>query len=519
MTDISFSRPTLQEFITQAESNFNTRIPGADARLRNSVLNALARMSGGQAYLLTSYILDWVARQAIPDTCDAENLDNWAFGVFGIQRLAAAKATGTILFTGTNGVTIATGAELIRADGIQYVTTADGLIAGGFTTVPIICKTGGVSGNASSGVSVSLIAPLSGVSSSATVTANGLAGGVDVESDDSYRARMLARIQAPPHGGSKSDYEQWALEVAGVTRPWVYPLELGLGSVTVRFVKDGNQLPTPQNLLLYSEDFSNAAWAKLLVAPSAGGATHPNNSDVYTLTPTAADCTVRQQVPIWETGDFQFKFDVYGLGGARTFDIKIFAADGTTQLATTTVVAPSGAWLTASLTATVASGSSIWVQIGGSSTFATGETIAISRAQVRKTTTSAAYVKSNGDSIVGSLIIPTQADVDAVLAYISDDTRAPVTADVVVAAPIAKRLNITVTGLNPNTAAVRQAVLDELNDLFLRDSEPGGTIRVSRIWEAVSIATGENYHTITSPSSDQTASIGRMFVLGTVTFA
>ena len=56
---------------------------------------------------------------------------------------------------------------------------------------------------------------------------------------------MLARIQQPPHGGASYDYTTWALEVSGVTRAWVYPQELGLGTVTVRFVRDFDATPIP----------------------------------------------------------------------------------------------------------------------------------------------------------------------------------------------------------------------------------------------------------------------------------
>lgn len=517
MVNINFSVPTLAELIDQAQANFNARLPGADARLRNSVLNVLARAISGQSLLGYKY-LDWIARQAIVDTADAENLDNWGRVWVG-THVGATKAAGNITFTGTNGVLVGTGVQIQRADGATFTTTGSAIIAGGAATVAVVADDGGADGNAVASTSLTLVSPLAGVNSTATVAAGGLIGGADAEEDDAYRARILARIQQPPHGGAKSDYEQWALANAGVTRAWVYPNELGLGTVTVRFVKDNNTIPTPQNLLTYSEDFGNAAWAKTNVTVTAGGATHPDAADVFTLTPTAADSRVRQQVSIWEVGDYQVNFDVYGLGGARTFDIKLFAADGTTQLATATVVAPSGAWATVSVTGTAVAATSIWAQIGGSSTFSTGENIAATKAQVRRTTTGAGYIKTIADTIVGSLLIPTQADVDAVLAYIADDTRAPVTADVFVVSPIAKRLDITITGLTPNTGEVQAAVLSELADLFARDAEPGGTIYVSRIWEAVSIATGERNHTITTPSSDQTQTTGRMWVLGKVTFA
>ena len=75
------------------------------------------------------------------------------------------------------------------------------------------------------------------------MAAGGLAAGSDAETDESLRARVLRRIQKPPQGGAGYDYVAWALEVPGVTRAWVYPAEMGLGTVTVRFVRDLEQVP------------------------------------------------------------------------------------------------------------------------------------------------------------------------------------------------------------------------------------------------------------------------------------
>lgn len=72
------------------------------------------------------------------------------------------------------------------------------------------------------------------------VTAGELSGGADVESDEDLRSRFLSRLRQPPHGGADYDYVSWALEVPGVTRAWCYPHELGLGTVTVRFVRDAD---------------------------------------------------------------------------------------------------------------------------------------------------------------------------------------------------------------------------------------------------------------------------------------
>lgn len=51
---------------------------------------------------------------------------------------------------------------------------------------------------------------------------------------------MLDRIRQPPVGGDAEDYVQWAFSTpsVNVTRAWCSPLEMGLGTVTVRFMTD-----------------------------------------------------------------------------------------------------------------------------------------------------------------------------------------------------------------------------------------------------------------------------------------
>lgn len=114
-------------------------------------------------------------------------------------------------------------------------------------------------------------------------------------------------------------------------------------------------------------------------------------------------------------------------------------------------------------------------------------------------------------------IIPLSADVSAVADHIAP--RRPVTADVTVFAPTGQALNVTVTGLSPDTAAVRVAIAAEVRAQILRDAAPGGTIRRSRLVEAISRAAGENFHTLTAPSADVTHAAGTIATPGTVTFA
>jgi uncharacterized phage protein gp47/JayE len=231
-----FSRPTIQELIARNEAEFDSRFPGGDARLRNSNLNVLARVNAGGVHGLHGH-LDWIALQLMIDTAEAEHLARHA-SIWGVSRIAATFAIGAVTVTGKNGAFVPAGTTLRRGDGIEYTTNADATIVGGTAQANVTASLAGASGNAAVGVSLAFVSPIAGVNGQVTVSAGGLTAGVDEEDDDSLRSRLLDRIQAPPHGGNAHDYEAWAREVAGVTRAWVYPGELGLGTVTVRFVMD-----------------------------------------------------------------------------------------------------------------------------------------------------------------------------------------------------------------------------------------------------------------------------------------
>lgn len=347
-----FNRPTLQELIDRAVNDINARLPGVDARLRRSNLNVLARVHSGAMHGLYGY-LDFLQRQVIIDTAETEFLERWA-SIWGVPRKAAFAATGNATFTGVNGSVIPAGTVLLRSDGAEYATFADAVIVAGTAIAVATAAVPSAAGNTDAGSLFSLASPIAGVNGVVTVAAGGLTQGIDAESDDELRARLLARIQQPPQGGASADYIAWALQVAGVTRAWVYPLELGAGTVVVRFVRDDDASP-----------------------------------------------------------------------------------------------------------------------------------------------------------------IPDAGEVAAVQAYI--DVRRPVTANLTVIAPIADALNFTIS-VTPNTQAVKDAVQTELKDLIRREGEPGATLLLSHIREAISEAAGETNFNMTVPSADVTHLTGHIATFGAITW-
>lgn len=269
-----FNRPTPTEILHRLEVELNAAFPGADAKLRQSVESVLARMQAMSSHEMYGYI-DWIAKQILPDTADAEVLDRHST-LWGVPRKASTAATGAITFTGTTGITIPAGAVLRRADNAEYTLDADVTLAGGTGTGQVSASVAGADGNAVVGAKLNLTSPVAGVQSQTTVAGAGLTGGTDTESDADLRRRIIARIQQPPHGGADHDYVAWALAVAGVTRAWVYPLQYGLGTVGVTFVMD-NKAGT--------------------IIPSAGEVTDVQDY-IDTQRPVTADVTVFAPVAV-----------------------------------------------------------------------------------------------------------------------------------------------------------------------------------------------------------------------------
>lgn len=117
--------------------------------------------------------------------------------------------------------------------------------------------------------------------------------------------------------------------------------------------------------------------------------------------------------------------------------------------------------------------------------------------------------------------IPASGDVVTMAALLQ--ANAPSNAAIVVTAPTAKAINVTVNGLVPNDAATRDAVRTEILAMFRRRAEPGTaaadfTFSKSWIAEAVSMAAGEDRHRLTAPSDDVACGDGEVAVLGTLSF-
>lgn len=346
-------RPTLTALRARVAADFNAALPGADSRMRRSTLDVLTRVHAGAMHGAYGY-LDYLS-DVLPDSNREDVVARWA-SILGVQRKVPTVATGLIYFYGAPGKTLPAGTVLVHATGLRFVVlVANQIGGGGIGAATIEAEEPGEAGNLPHGDELTFVSPISGVNAIATIVGGGNRGGVDPESVEQLRERVLEVLRDRPAGGKAADYVRWAKEVVGVTRAWVTENVSGLGTVGVQFVMD-------------------------------------DRDD----------------------------------------------------------------------------------------------------------------------------IIPASGDVSAVANHI--EALRPVGAQLIVTAPTAVDFDLEIS-LNPDTSDIRAAVAASIEDLLSREAEPGGTILLSHIREAISISAGENDHQVVEPSDNVDIAAGEIAVLGTITWS
>jgi uncharacterized phage protein gp47/JayE len=97
------------------------------------------------------------------------------------------------------------------------------------------------------------------------------------------------------------------------------------------------------------------------------------------------------------------------------------------------------------------------------------------------------------------------------------DEEAPAHATPTAVAPTALARDFTIT-IDPDTSDIRDAVEAELEDLLLREGEPGGTILLSAIRTAIGTSAGVEDYTLTSPVADVTHTANQIPTMGVITW-
>jgi uncharacterized phage protein gp47/JayE len=243
-----FIRPALADLIARAQQDFISGLDDGVSVLRRSMLDVFAKVTAGAAHLQHGH-LEYVSQQQFADQSDADNLTRQA-GLFGVTVNPATTATRVAAVGGIQGSLVPALTVLTSQDGsVTYTVDTDVTKTSPVhhvDAVPITCTTPGSIGNLPVGTTLNFQSPPPGIEATADLVAGG-EDGTDTEDIEDMRARFIERMQSTPQGGASEDYVEWAKQVTGVTRAWAYPLELGAGTMTVRFMRDDDASPIPDS--------------------------------------------------------------------------------------------------------------------------------------------------------------------------------------------------------------------------------------------------------------------------------
>ncbi|MDE2106942.1 MAG: baseplate J/gp47 family protein [Patescibacteria group bacterium] len=285
-----YPRPTLTDLKGQVASDIQSALPGSDPLLRFSNLNILGVALANLANAHYGY-LDWIAKQSVPFTATDEYLYGWG-ALKGVTPIpASAASNGKVTFIGTNGTVIPDQTPLVRGDGATFTVQGAVTVSGGSAIVSATANTPGSAGNTAAASVMTLGTAIAGINSSGTVS-TAFTNGLDVETVDAYRSRMLQVYQQPPQGGAASDYVTWASQVAGVTRAWCSPSGMGVGTVVVYVMMDAAEsahggFPQGTDGVATDEPRGTTATGDQLAVANHIYALQPATALVYSVSPVA----------------------------------------------------------------------------------------------------------------------------------------------------------------------------------------------------------------------------------------
>lgn len=202
----------------------------SDIALRMEVL-------AGEIFSAGSY-LEWIRNQMFPQTAQGKYLDYHA-QLRGLTRKSPIKSTVLLYFYVANavGATLAIPKGTICSTsgdkGVRFITTEDSYIAAGMKAIYVRAEAMeyGNRGNVATGtVTVLVTLPLTDlkVTNTTLVTV-----GVDEESDDSLRRRVLSSMSDISNGTNGAFYKSIASSYSGVNSAGVIPRNRGNGTVDV----------------------------------------------------------------------------------------------------------------------------------------------------------------------------------------------------------------------------------------------------------------------------------------------
>lgn len=238
---MAFERESLQSLLDRTYSNYMSLLKPLDKTPRYNLMKVLAYTEGGDIHQLLGD-LSFLSRQIFPDTASGEILRaHWSDKV---PPLYASTAAGKVLQTGVPHSSVPRGLVYASAAGKRYYTKRSYTVGErGSVEVWVTAEESGAESNLSEGSEMTVVSSLSaGLDSTVTVCADGIAGGVDRETDEEYLARVLTSIRNTTRYGKPGDFAAWAVDSSSeVSKAFEVSTFDVFGSLLVQVIH-GNQI-------------------------------------------------------------------------------------------------------------------------------------------------------------------------------------------------------------------------------------------------------------------------------------
>lgn len=239
-----FSNQTYEAIKQRIFDNINIDIDKREGSFLSNMVSPLSEELA-KAYINMSDIL---SLGFIEDTFDTY-LDK-RVSEFGVYRKQGSKAIGEIKVEGKEGAIITNG-TLIKANDL-YFTVLNDIELPTDNILYVEANEVGYKYNLLANTEFELVEKNDKVTS--LINETDFKNGIDIESDEDLRKRFIKVVNNPSTSGNKAHYEEWALEVNGVSRAIVYPLWNGNGTVKVMVVGNDNK-PVLEDVRKNVEDY------------------------------------------------------------------------------------------------------------------------------------------------------------------------------------------------------------------------------------------------------------------------
>lgn len=169
------------------------------------------------------------ADAVMPDTTTGDELRRW-LALFGLSIRAAGPSRGFIVYETSSPALVGTGQQLLDPSGNTFAVSTGGLYADG-DSIPVQSVAVGSATNLAAATVLRWVSPPPYASPNASLDSDGASNGVDVETEESARQRLLDVLASPSGSGNASLIAARAENAdSSIEKAYVYPAANGPGT-------------------------------------------------------------------------------------------------------------------------------------------------------------------------------------------------------------------------------------------------------------------------------------------------